>query len=81
MTNNDIPSHREKSLSNLKVHYASAKPVPHKVILLLAISDLLESGSIVRNEKGMTDEIKEAFEVRLNRYVPRDSYGMDSVFA
>ena len=57
----------------MKVHYASGKPAPHKAILLLAISDLIESGTILKNEIGMTDELKQAFEARWNQHVPKNS--------
>lgn len=67
-------------MSNLKVHYTSGKAAPHKAILLLAISDLIESGVISKNEIGMTEELKEAFELRWSKHVPKDSQYKSAVW-
>lgn len=75
-----IPPYYKGVLSNLKVHYTSGKSAPHKAILLLAISDLIESGAITKNEIGMTEELKEAFEVRWDRHVPKDSQYKSAVW-
>ena len=40
---------------------------------MLAISDLIESGVISKNEIGMTEALKVAFEDRWNKHVPKDS--------
>lgn len=75
-----IPQYYTEAFSNLKVHYASGKAAPHKAILLLAISDLIESGAISKNEIGMTEELKEAFEVRWDKHVPKDSQYKSAVW-
>ncbi len=75
-----IPPYYKGVLSNLKVHYTSGKSAPHKAILLLAISDLIESGAITKDEIGMTEELKEAFEVRWDRHVPKDSQYKSAVW-
>ena len=75
-----IPSCYKEALINLKVHYTSGKPAPHKAILLLAISDLIESGVISKNEIGMTEALKVAFEDRWNKHVPKDSQYKSAVW-
>ena len=75
-----IPPYYKGVLSNLKVHYTSGKSAPHKAILLLAISDLIESGAITKNEIGMTEELKEAFEERWDKHVPKDSQYKSAVW-
>ena len=74
-----LPYYKE-ALSNLKVHYSSGKPAPHKAILLLAISDLIEFGVISKNEIGMTEALKVAFEERWHKHVPKDSQYKSTVW-
>ena len=47
---------------------------------MLAISDLIESGVISKNEIGMTEALKVAFEDRWNKHVPKDSQYKSAVW-
>lgn len=46
----------------------------------MAISDLIESGVISKNEIGMTEARKVAFEDRWNKHVPKDSQYKSAVW-
>lgn len=61
-----------EKLSALKLNRSSGRPSPHKVCLLLAISDLIQEGS--NNKFPLNDDLKRRF----NEYFEKFKQGKDS---
>ena len=52
----------------LKVNSSSGHAKPHKACMLLAVIDLLDSGSLTQNRFVFDDRLKDAFSQRFEQY-------------
>lgn len=59
----------EQQLSHLSTAVIMGRKAPHKAILLLAIMDLVENGSIKTPRIVLTKELEKTFETEWKRYI------------
>ena len=62
-----ISSYYQQKLSSLNVDRSSGHPKPHKVCLLFAIMDLIQSGVVTQNRFIIDDDLKRAFNLHFER--------------
>lgn len=65
----DVKTICAQQLTHLSTAVIMGRKAPHKAVLMLAIMDLVENGSISTPRIELTNELEDAFEKVWNRYI------------
>ena len=65
----DVRAICEQQLIHLSTAVKMGRPAPHKAVLLLAIMDLVEAGSITTPKIVLSKELEDAFEKEWHRFI------------